>query len=226
VDALLKPLDVDALTTGRRRASAIVRGFGSKAITRLAPLVGNGRWYAQRNAAELLGDTASPDAVPLLQPLLRGGEPRVMQAAVRALSNIDDPAAARSVHTILRAAAGEHRQAVVLALVAERDPRVVPVLVRILNESDPLGADHQVALDALGAIGKIGGDQAIPDVTRAMERRAWLGRRKLKAIKQASLEALRAIDTPASRKAIAQAADTGDRLLKKLARALPEPKHG
>jgi HEAT repeat protein len=226
VDALLKALDVEALTIGRQRAAAIVRRFDGRAITRLAPLVGNGRWWAQRNAAELLGDTGSPDAVPLLQPLLRGGDSRVMQAAVRALSNINDPAAARSVHTVLRAAAGEHRQAVVLALVAERDPRVVPVLVRILNESDPLGADHQVALDAIGAIGKIGGDQAIPDVTRTMERRAWLGRKRLRAIKQASLDALRAIDSPASRAAIVRAAETGDRLLKKLARALPEQKHG
>ncbi len=226
IDGLLPLLDVDALTPGRRRATLVIKGYHARAVTRLAPLIGSAHWYAQRNAAELLGETGSPEAVPLLQPLLRGGDPRVMQAAVRALSNIDDPAAARSVHTVLRSAAGEHRQAVVAALVAERDPRVVPVLVRILNESDALGGDHQIALDTLGAIGEIGGDRAVPDVARTMLRRAWLGRRKLRALKEASLAALRRIGSPSAQAAIEDAAVRGDRLLKRLARAVQERSDG
>ena len=63
---------------------------------------------------------------------------------------------------MLRAATGEHREAVVEALVAERDPRVVPLLGRILDESDPLGDDHPIVLDTLGAVGTLGGDHAIP----------------------------------------------------------------
>ena len=114
---------------------------------------------------DLLGQLGAPEAVPLLQPLLRGTDPRVMQAAVQALSNIDDPAAARAIHTVLRAATGEHRLAVVNALVKEKDPRAVPLLGRILAESNPLGADHQIVLETLGAIGDVGGDQAIAQVS-------------------------------------------------------------
>ena len=54
--------------------------------------------------------------------------------AVAALGVIQDPAAARAIHTVLRAATGEVRRAVIEALVAERDPRVVPMLV-----ADPRG---------------------------------------------------------------------------------------
>jgi HEAT repeat protein len=226
IDALLRLLDVEAMTPGRRRATAIVKSYGPRAASRLAPLIGSSHWYAQRNVADLLGESGAAEAVPLLQPLLRGGDPRVMQAAVRALSSIDDPAAARAVHTVLRAAAGQHRQAVVSALVAERDPRVVPVLARILGESDALGQDHPIVLETLGAIGLIGGDQAIPDVVRTMQRRSWLGRRKLRAVKQAALDALRAIGTPAATRALGDAAANGDRLLKKLAKAVPLPTHG
>src|SRR4029453_8975139 len=125
-------------------------------VKRLGPLVGHAHWYARMNAAELLGETGSAEAVPLLQPLLRRHETRVTQAAVRALSSIDDPAAARCVHTVLRSAAGDQRQAVVAALVAQRDPRVVPVLVRILSESNPLGTDHVIVLETLGALAKVG----------------------------------------------------------------------
>jgi hypothetical protein len=106
----------------------------------------------------------------------------------------------------------------VAALVAERDPRVVPVLIRILNESEVLGEDHSIVLETLGALGQVGDDRAVPDVVRGMQKRAWLRRRKLRALKQASLDALDGIGTPAAAAAIAQAGSEGDRLLKRLVR--------
>ena len=206
-------------TAGMRRARPLIGEFGARAVTRLAPLVKSERWYVQRNAADLLGTLGASEGVPLLQPLLRGSDARVMQAAVQALSRIEDPAAARAIHTVLRAATGEHRMAVVSALVKERDPRAVPVLGRILAESDPVGADHPIVLETLGAIGQVGGDQAIPQVSTLMRRRGWLGRRKLRAVKEASVAVLRQIGTPAAQRALTDAAGDGDRLLKKLARA-------
>jgi HEAT repeat protein len=197
----------------------VLLGYGVRAVSRVAPLVSSPHWYAQRNAAALLGEIGVPEGVPLLQPLLRGADPRVMRAAVQALSNIDDPAAARAIHTVLRAAAGEQRRAVVAALVAERDPRVVPVLVRILTESDPLGADHVIVLETLGAIGEVGDDQAVAPVAGVMRRRSWLARKKVRAVKISSLEALRRIGSPAAVQAVEDAAANGDRLLKKLAKA-------
>lgn len=217
-DALRGLLEVEALTAGRSRATAVIRTYGGRAATRLSPLVSSPQWYTQRNAADVLGELRSAESVPLLQPLLRGSDPRVTLAAVRALSNIDDPAAARAVHTVLRAAAGEQRQAVIAALVAERDRRVVPLLVRILNESEPLGADHAIVIETLGAIGQIGGDEAVPHVAAVMRHRRWLARKKVRTLKQASLDALRAVGSPAAEAAITDAAAHGDRLLRKLAR--------
>ena len=193
--------------------------YGVPAVTRLGPLVASDQWYTRRNAAELLGQLGVPESVPFLQPLLRGGDPRVMRSAVRALANIDDPAAARAVHTVLRAAAGAQRQAVVAALVAERDPRVVPVLVCILNESEPLGSDHQIVLETLGAIGEVGHDDVVPHVAKVMRRRSWFARRKTRVLKQVSIGALQRIGSPAATQAIVDAASHGDRLLRKLARA-------
>jgi hypothetical protein len=95
----------------------------------------------------------------------------------------------------------------------------VPLLVRILNESEPFGADHAIVLETLGAIGVIGGDAAVPHVALAMRRRNWLARKKVRTLKQASLDALRAVGSPMADAAIAEAATRGDRLLRKLARA-------
>jgi HEAT repeat protein len=187
-------------------------------VSRLSSLAGSGKWAAQRNVAELLGDIAAPEAVPLLQPLLRGQDSRVITATVRALANIKDPAAARAVHTVMRAATGEQRRAVVEALVAQRDARVVPVLVRMIEESDPFGADHPIVLEAVGALSRVGDDQAVPALTTLMRKKKFLARTKGRALKENSLAALRAIHTPAAERAIDEAAKTGDRMLRKLAR--------
>jgi HEAT repeat protein len=217
-DALRRWLDEEEPTTGRQRATAVIRRFGATAISRLTPVISSEHWYAKRNVAELLGDIASPDGVPLLQPLLRGSDPRVTQTAVRALCNIDDPSAARSVHTVLRAATGQQRQAVIAALVAERDARVVPLLVRILDDSDALGVDHPVVLDTLGAVGMLGGDLAVPAVDRVIRKRKWFARQKVRTLKQAGVRTLRQLGTPAARAALDGAAATGDRLLKRFVR--------
>jgi hypothetical protein len=218
-DALKTHLEPEAATPGRTRATTIIREYGTRAVSRLASLIGSGKWAAQRNAAELLGEIATAEAVPLLQPLLRGHDPRVTTAAVRALSNIKDPAAAKAVHTVLRAATGDQRRAVVGALVEQRDARVVPVLVRILDDSDPFGADHPLVLDTLGALSQVGDDQAVPALTTVMRKKKLFARKKSRALKEQALTALRAIKSAAAASAIEDAGKTGDRMLRKLARA-------
>ncbi|HMC75737.1 MAG TPA: HEAT repeat domain-containing protein [Vicinamibacterales bacterium] len=218
-DSLKGHLESEEETPGRLRATAVIKQFGGRAVGRLASLVGSAKWAAQRNAADVLGEIGATEGVPLLQPLLRGQDLRVTTAAVRALSNIKDPAAARAVHTVLRAATGEQRRAVVDALVAQRDARVVPVLVRILEDSDPFGGDHAIVLDTLGALAKVGDDQAVPALAALMRKKKLLAPKKTRALKEQSLAALRAIKTPAATGAIADAAKTGDRMLRRLARA-------
>ena len=210
-------VETDDLTTAR--AEAVIAGFGQKAVTRLASLVSDPRWFVQRRAARLLGRIGTADAVPLLQPLLRQKDPRVAREAVAALGVIPDPAAARAIHTVLRAATGEVRRAVVEALVAERDPRVVPMLVRILEESQPLGPDHDVVLETLAALGTVGTDAAVPALLTMARRRKFFGGRKLRALKDRSVDALARLGTAKSKEALKQAAAQGDGYLKKIAGA-------
>jgi HEAT repeat protein len=201
------------------RASETIVGFGKPAITRLAPLVADSRWFAQRAGASLLGTIGSADVVPLLQPLLRKSDPRVTQAAVTALGKVDDPSAARAIQTVLRAATGSTRRAVVEALVVDRDPRVVPMLARIITESEPLGNDHEVVLEAIDALTTVGSDQAVPTLVGLARLRRWFGGKKLRAIKEKAVGALVGIGGEKAAAALNDAANTGDRALKKIVAA-------
>jgi HEAT repeat protein len=173
----------------------------------------------QRAAAQMLGRIAVPDAVPLLQPLMRRADPRVARAAIAALGHIDDPSAARAIHTMLRAAQGDLRRMVVDVLVADRDPRVVPILARIVGESEHLGPDHEIVLETLAAMGTVGSEQAVPVLATVIVRRAVFRRRKLRALKERGVKALLDIGGPSAEAALDEAARTGDRMLKHIVAA-------
>jgi hypothetical protein len=216
VEALKPAVMIEQDTLASSRAADLIVGFGPLAAPRLASLVGDSRWFVQLAGARLLGRLATVEAVPLLQPLLRKSDARVARAAIRALGGIDDPAAAKAIHTVLRATGGELRQAVIDSLVADRDPRVVPMLVRILDESQVLGKDHDVALKTLGALGTVGSDEAVPALAKAIGRRRFFGGRKLRAIKGRGVEALMTIGGSRAASAIEDASQSGDRMLKKI----------
>jgi HEAT repeat protein len=218
VRALHPPLQTEHETPAYTRARDLVRKFGAAAVGHLAPLAEDNRWFVQRTAAALLGATRSADAIPPLQALLRRNDARVRQQAVKALAGIDDPAAARAIQTVLRASTGHSRTAVIDALVAERDPRVVPMLSRILTESDPFGDDLQTVLDALDAVRQLANEQAVPPIAALMKKKKFFARKKSRAFKTASVEALAAIGTPKAKSALEEASRTGDGLLKKIIR--------
>ena len=199
-----------------RRACDTIVAFGKGAVSRLAPLVADDRWFAQRTGAVLLGAIASPEAVPLLQPLLRKSDPRVAQAAVTALSKIDDPAAARAVQTVLRAAAGAIRTAVIDALVADRDPRVVPMLARVVTESEPLGKDYDVVIDTIDALAKVGSEAAVPTLVTISRVKKFFGGRKVKGLKEHAVDAMVRIGGDKVKAAFDDLSQSGDRALKKI----------
>ena len=77
---------------------------------------------------------------------------------------------------------------VVDVLVADRDPRVVPILARIVGESEHLGPDHEIVLETLAAMGTVGSEQAVPVLATVIVRRAVFRRRKLRALKERGAE--------------------------------------
>jgi HEAT repeat protein len=217
VEALKSVVAVEHDNVATGRAEAVIVGFGQPAVMRLASLVSDSRWFAQRRGAQLLGRIGTADAVPLLQTLLRQNDPRVVREAVVALGVIPDPAAARAIHTVLRAATGAVRRAVTDALVAGRDPRVVPMLARIIEESQPLGKDHELVLETVSALGTVGTDAAVPTLAHLSQKRSFFGRKKVRALKEACVDALARVGTAKSAAALTEAATTGDGMLRKIA---------
>ena len=89
--------------------------------------------------------------------------------------------------------------------------------MRILEESKPLGNDHNVVLETLTALGTVGSEEAVPALAATIFRRSFFARRKLRAIKERGVAALVRIGSASATATLDRASKTGDRMLKKIA---------
>ena len=199
------------------RATTLLSTLGTAAIPVITTALEDRRWFVRRELAKALGRIGTAAAVIPLQALLRGSDVRVLQAAVASLAGIDDPAAVRALHTVLRATAGEARAAVIASLVSLKDPRVAPMLMRILQDSDPFGADTRLVHDALGALATLGDERAVAPIAALATQKRWLAWGKTTRLREASLRALQRIGSPKAQAALADLANTGDFFLKRQA---------
>lgn len=220
VKALVNLLLADGNESARTRAIETISAFGPAAIRFLGALLGDRPWFVRRNLAQILGRVGSAEAVRHLQPLLRVADRRVLDEAVSALASIDDPSAARALQEFLRSASTDDRRLVVKVVVARRERRTVPMLVQILEESQPLGSDHTIVLETLGALEELGDERAIPAVVNVMHQRRWFARAKTRALKQSAIAALLKIQSPQASEALREAGHSRDRLLRNLAREM------
>ncbi|MBY0497831.1 MAG: HEAT repeat domain-containing protein [Cyanobacteria bacterium] len=191
--------------------------IGAPAIPAMASAIDDPRWFVQRELAKALGQIGTAAAVPPLQAMLRRTDGRVLQTAVTSLAKIDDPAGVRALHTVLKAATGEARSAVINALVGLKNARVVPLLMRILQDSDPFSADHSLVLETLSAIASLQDERAVPPVAQLARARRWLSWRKTTRLREGSLRTLARIGTPTAQAAIDDLKKNGDYFLRRMA---------
>lgn len=200
------------------RATSVIITLGPGAIPAITAAIEEKPWFVQRELAKALGKIGSGAAVPPLQALLRRSDLRVLQTAVSSLASIADPAAERALHMVLRGSGGEARAAVIASLVGLKDPRVVPMLARIVQDSDPFSDESPLILDALTALSTLRDDRALPQIAALAKKKKWTAWGRTTQMRRASLQTLSRIGTPKARQAIAALATSGDFFLKRMAR--------
>ena len=216
-------LEAEELTAGSRRARPPSSGATARAPRpRLAPLVGvaaMGR--AAQRGANCWARSRAAEAVPLLQPLLRGQDARVTRGrGPRAREHQRSGRGARRPHRAARRdrrAAPRRRRCARRAARRPRRPRARAhhrreraVRRRIMRSSSKRSARWRRSATT----------RRCRRSSTLMRRKKLFARKKTRALKGSSLAALRSHQDGRRRSAaIDDAAKTGDRMLRKLARA-------
>ena len=120
-------------------------------------------------AAEALGKTRDPKAIPVLTEMLREDKPTpIAIAAARALRHFDHP---QAIQALTKAAANTNllmdaRVAAMLSLGDIGNPKAVDTLIHILEDRS---ADGSLRTEAARALGRIGDPKAIEPLIRILK---------------------------------------------------------
>jgi len=120
-------------------------------------------------AAEALGKTRDPKAIPVLTEMLREDKPTpIAIAAARALRHFDHP---QAIQALTKAAANTNllmdaRVAAIQSLADIGNPKAVDTLTRIVEDSS---VENPVRNEAALALGRIGDPKAIEPLIRTLE---------------------------------------------------------
>ncbi len=151
------------------------------------------RWYFVRNVVGILGGTRGSDTLPYLGRTLRHPDARVRRETIRALSNVQD----------------RRSEEMLVAALSDEDAQNVRLSARYLGSIGAHGATNALSavargdgrgnrevgprVEAIEALGRIGGPQATATLTDLAGRRAVIRSGRAREIRAAAETALAAL---------------------------------
>ena len=158
----------------------------------LLHMLSDTRWFAVRNAAELIGDLRIAEAEGPLNELLTHEDERIRRAANGALMRLGTPAAMQALQHALAGSVPAMRMEAAAALVARRDSQASVLLLKALDaERDP-----QVQESFLMSLGRLATPEAVERIQRIAEPERSIFRRKSGELRIAAVQALSEARTP------------------------------
>ncbi|MDQ3696872.1 MAG: HEAT repeat domain-containing protein [Gemmatimonadota bacterium] len=152
----------DAPTIAERRLYFDLLHVLEAAVPALLRMLGDPRWYAVRNAAELLGLMEIAEAELALNALLTHEDERVRRTVAVALAKIGTPAAQQGVRQALGEASSVVRDRATTALIDGEHDSVTPLIEALEREED-----EAMRKSIYMALGRVGTRPAVERLLRA-----------------------------------------------------------
>jgi len=173
---------------------AAIRKAADRALEPLQARLADKEPHVVAAAAELMGLTGSPQAVPLLAGLLRHPSDFVREAALLGLAEGGGREVSRPAMPALKDESIAVRIAAVRAIMAGGDSASTTVLIRRLEQE----SDEGVQAEMLRAIGRLGGADALDVLAHYAEPGGRLSRRNA-TVRAAAIDGLRHLAHPDAR---------------------------
>ncbi|HEX3868346.1 MAG TPA: HEAT repeat domain-containing protein, partial [Gemmatimonadaceae bacterium] len=141
-----------------------------RGVPTLIYLLGDGRWYVVRNAADLLGEMRATEAEPGLAWLLSHADQRVRRSATSALAKLETPGARAALKQAIRDESRDVRLHAMIALAATKERGAVAIILRALSEE----SDPDVQRTLMATLARIGTPEAVQHLVDVAEPAAGL----------------------------------------------------
>jgi hypothetical protein len=202
-----------------RALREILLGFGAAGRQSVEQLKSSSNPAVRRTAIDLLRVLGGDEALPELASMLGDADPQVQRDAIRAIVQIGTPKAYGVLERALAASSAAH-DTIIEQLLGLREDKAIPLLCYVLNNTKPRGTLIKAHADIIEALGNL---KPHPDSIRALQaalhRGDWWTPLKTAALREAAAAALLRLGSPEANAVLEEAARTGSRGVRKIARA-------
>ncbi|WP_461412050.1 HEAT repeat domain-containing protein [Gemmatimonas sp.] len=176
----------------------------------LAKLLEHPQDFVVRGALRLVGQLATPAAVPGLARILRGPDVKLRAEAVTALAEIASPSALQALERAIEDADREVRVAAYRAIGVRKHTAAVPRLIEVIRRKEIRSADLGEKMALFEAFGGMCGDAGVGDLDGILNARGLLGAKETPEMRACAARALGLVGTRSAVAALQKAADTKD----------------
>jgi HEAT repeat protein len=220
IKPLAEALAIEKRTSTRQRLTQLLLGFGAAGRQSVEQLKGSANPAVRRTAIYLLREFGGSEALPDLTVLLDDAEPHIQKEAVRAILAIGTEEAYAELQKALASGTDKTRESLVGALIAMRNERAIPVFEYIVKKIDRKGPLRSVYLRAIESLGALKADHTIDLLQAALYSGEWWAPFRTAELRRTAATALRQIGTPDALRVLDDAASSGPRGVRAIAKAL------
>jgi hypothetical protein len=218
VHPLAEALAVEDNSRAIRRMRELLLGFGADGRQSVEQLKSSPNPAIRRLAIDLLRVFGGREALPELASMLDDADPQVQRESIRAIVQMGTHEAYAVLEHAL-VAGSTSRDTVLQELIDLRDDKAIPLLCYVLNHSAPRGKlvdVHARIIDALGGLGAHA--ESTRTLRDVLHRGEWWAPSRTRALRQAAAVALRRIGAPDTLAVLDEAAASGSRGVRAIAR--------
>jgi HEAT repeat protein len=217
IPPLFDALEAEANPSRHRQLGGVLTALAPVALPHVVRAIEQGSPRRMRTALRLAGDSQNSQLVPVLRRVGLGDDPALRLEAARALARIGSVAAMQVLTEMLRNSTPGAAQSAIIALGASGNARATAPLLEIVERALSKGR-VELALGAIRALGRLGCPQAIPALTKLLERRSLRQRRRVRELKLAAVAALARLPGVDARVALERSARSRDTEVRRAAR--------
>jgi len=215
---LAEALAVEEHNRAIRALREILLDFGAAGRQSVEQLKSSSNPAVRRTAIDLLRVFGGREALPELASMLGDADPQVQRESIRAIVQIGTQEAYSVLERALVASSAA-RETIVQQLLALREDKAVPLLCYVLNHTRPRGklaAAHAEIIDAIGSLKPTA--ESTRTLRAVLHRGDWWAPFRTAALREATASALLRLGSPDAVAALDEAARTGSRGVRKIAR--------
>jgi len=208
-----------------RRLRDILVSFGPAAREYANELKSSRNPAVRRAAIDLLRGLAGDKALPDLRQMLDDSDSQVQREALRAIVQVGTREAYQILEQVLKSGAAHTRDVIMQSLGGFRDEKAAPLFLHILSTTDYKGANEGVYTQTIESLGKVAlDDRSVAALKDLLYRGEWWAGGRTARIRSTAARALRSMGTSSADFALEEAATSGPRAVRKIAKAaLAEP---